>query len=868
MENSSRQHEVYENFDTQMIRNQIQLFDEISILSQRMESFESQLETLINGQHSIIGTINRAMKKNKRQAARKPQEMKFIKQKGKPLSPSDVSKLVHLPEALQRNISKFTQNILFTSSYIQDDLVSNNCLSEDECTDITSKANPKDQVRLLIRKIKSRGPASIEKFLKVVEKDKPELVIEVNQTLEEIVSEYKDKPVCAICVMQNTVDLRDIADTLWQEKIISDDIFEDIIVSNSLHQSRPLIWSSIMASLNDFTDHSKAKAILIDALEPKYDHIVGYINQNPDRPSLNCQCCTKCRRLRPRPLVSEFGSQTNVSLSSSRLPKFLDEDGNSEGVSSTQDLPSSDLLSYDMPEKFENISNNPLDIQSDAVDSTLTTCHACGAVTVNKSHHESFSQHVPEANDNAECSNQQREAKVKQELKHSISTISNTSTVVANISSSCPDTAGIQSSNALKNMFQSEVKNDVNISNSYSTSNIENTPLPNGIKDNQTESQFQSAVSNLPIDQADKVKTIKDEDVKTLTDTADKTFLMKLKLPLKHGQETAVHKEMLDTNDQTYEVEEKGNQAEHVEIIADDKDASTTIETDLDQGISEDIAQTVAVDGTGRNIYDKIDQDTDEGIAKDTAANKDQGIDAENKVTLDKVNKRIDKEEHEIADGIPGDVAVNKDPDLDDQDGVEKEITDNIDKTIDNCIAGDISKMEVKGRDNGIAKDVPNNIEKSEVKYIPQQDQSKNHSDTEISNTSTLQQDGSQHDCSGEDTTTAKTFQEVMNLQDQTISSSSDSIGYSKHQQTLINPSDELWQIEGAKNDEYFEDDSQVSSKNDDKDSDTENTGIKQLKTESHEDRAEQASSAASSSSGQVKRNKNRRKREKRKQHR
>jgi hypothetical protein len=47
-----------------------------------MESFESQLETLINGQHSIIGTINRAMKKNKRQAARKPQEMKFIKQKG------------------------------------------------------------------------------------------------------------------------------------------------------------------------------------------------------------------------------------------------------------------------------------------------------------------------------------------------------------------------------------------------------------------------------------------------------------------------------------------------------------------------------------------------------------------------------------------------------------------------------------------------------------------------------------------------------------------------------------------------------------------------------------------------------------------
>ena len=66
-----------------MIRDQKSLLEEVTTLSRRMENFETQLETIINGQHSIIGTINRVMKKKRRQTARKPKEMKIIKQKSK-----------------------------------------------------------------------------------------------------------------------------------------------------------------------------------------------------------------------------------------------------------------------------------------------------------------------------------------------------------------------------------------------------------------------------------------------------------------------------------------------------------------------------------------------------------------------------------------------------------------------------------------------------------------------------------------------------------------------------------------------------------------------------------------------------------------
>ena len=637
---------------------------------------------------------------------------------------------MHLPEALQRNISNFTQNILFTSSNIQDDLVSMQCLSEDECTDITSKANPKDQVRLLIRKMKSRGPESIEKFLKVVEKDKPELTEKVYKTLEEIISEYKDKPVCAICVMQNIVDLKDIADPLWEEKIISDNIFEDIISSNSLHHSQPLIWSSIMATLNDHPDHSKAKAILINALQPKYNHIVGYINQNPDRPWLQCWCCTKCKWLRRRPLHSEFGSQTDVSVSSSRIPKFLVKDDyeslSEGGLSSSQSLPSAEQFSYENPEVFDNI-------QSPQIDSTTYISSTFETETDNVNNREQFGS---EADDKGDFSNfREEEPQKKQELKHSISTISNASTICPEISSSTPNTAGTNS-NKFQNMFQLEMKKDNSSNDSTAQENdnvkqgMDDDEITKEIAHNKDHGIFVDNKVNTEINNDKYLHTGMDNGV--AKETGDNKYLdigdfgaRKILGKNEIGNEVVVAKKDVGNENPDMDRDETREEVVYQDQVpgatrgkADDRDdemrdgvgdstdhvnsngATRKVADNIDQGTDTDLKEGITDNeqkGMNDGIAVEIDdstKSTDENVATDVASNIDQGTDTDLKEGI------IDNEQKGMNDGI----AVEIDDSTKSTDeNVATDVASNIDQGTDTDLKEDITDKEQKGMNDGIA---------------------------------------------------------------------------------------------------------------------------------------------------------------------
>lgn len=276
----------------------------------------------------------------------------------------DVSKLLHLPQALQKNINKFVDQLLVRSTSIPDDLIAEDCLSENECEVIRDKPSPKDQARMLIRKIQNRGPLVITKFLEIVGKNHPELQQEVNSTLEKLVNEHKNKPMCVICVMKQTVDLKDIGDSLWSENIISNDVHGDIYDNPSVHNSRQIYWDHITNSVNSFEDPGVAFDILKRALEAKYKHIVEYLNQTSDKPPLSCFCC-KPRRIRQRDRVlSDSGSQTEYSTTSSRIPRLPTvvydfDDSSSVNSQKSSNLPS-ETLSLDVLEKFDSIDSNPL----------------------------------------------------------------------------------------------------------------------------------------------------------------------------------------------------------------------------------------------------------------------------------------------------------------------------------------------------------------------------------------------------------------------------------------------------------------------------------------------------------------------------
>ncbi|XP_053392894.1 uncharacterized protein LOC123564275 [Mercenaria mercenaria] len=355
-----------------MIQNQLQLVNEVKEIAHRLDILESEQQTLIKGQEYIVRTLNQVLKKltDKSTTTKKPPAQKLSNTKHKTPSTNDVSKLLHLPQALQKNINKFTENVLFNPTNIPDELISSECLSEDECSTIAAKSSYKDQVRLLIRKIKARGPHVIEKFLEIVGKDHPDLPQEVNKSLEVIVNASKQKPVCVICVMRSAVDLKDVGDELWKAEIISDDVYEDIMECESIHRNKAILWDNIINSINNSEQPNQALDILVGALESKYRYIVEYLRETPERPSLSCSCCRR-RRVRPRPNMSEFGSQTDLSTTSeiprTKLPKtvymegeYTSEESRSVSLCSSQEVLSGSFrgISFDLLDRYDSIGSN------------------------------------------------------------------------------------------------------------------------------------------------------------------------------------------------------------------------------------------------------------------------------------------------------------------------------------------------------------------------------------------------------------------------------------------------------------------------------------------------------------------------------
>lgn len=153
-----------------------------------------------------------------------------------------------LRKALQQNIVLLVENLPCSENDILDMLIENECLTETECSDLRDTGSRKDRVRNLVRKIKGRSFRVIKTFVESLQKFHPDVAASIWLVYEKMT---KDKinynRQCAFCMLKRSVDVKFLADHLWGDGVISDELYDDIVSGRDNHES---LWIEIANECN------------------------------------------------------------------------------------------------------------------------------------------------------------------------------------------------------------------------------------------------------------------------------------------------------------------------------------------------------------------------------------------------------------------------------------------------------------------------------------------------------------------------------------------------------------------------------------------------------------------------------------------
>ena len=251
----------------------------------------------------------------------------------------ELSEYFNLATALQENILLFLEDLSVKDTLILDRLVGLDCISEDECDYIRTLNSSADSIRYLIRTIKRRDTQTIFNFLDIVGKDSPHLKSKVEEKFNDKQNRgNKDtEQLCPTCLMTKIVDLKDIADILWKENLLSDSLYA--IVIEDAEKLRDILWNTILHSINKRRNAEQNIQVLIKALESKYSHIAnllkGLQGSEQNLTQLQCDCYRSGRKRRrfayaSSSAASSFGSSV-VGPGGANMPRLflLDSAGSS-----------------------------------------------------------------------------------------------------------------------------------------------------------------------------------------------------------------------------------------------------------------------------------------------------------------------------------------------------------------------------------------------------------------------------------------------------------------------------------------------------------------------------------------------------------
>ncbi|XP_052781529.1 uncharacterized protein LOC128218042 isoform X2 [Mya arenaria] len=249
-----------------------------------------------------------------------------------------MSMLQNLPEALQEHIVHFTDDLVF-KDVLRDKIIEKDCLSEEDCEQIDSKLTTRDQTRLLIKKLKDRGPIVIGNFLAILQEDVAykHLAEMVNESIIHISEQYRDTQ-CVVCVLRTHVDVKDVGDLLWKNRVIPDRVWDSIVDLDSTYCNRIMIWDEIFLCMNACKNVDEVKDILIESIEKKYPDVTEFIKQIPSKQTMSC-CCLRRRSLRQK-RSNSYGSTSDISTTS-EIPRGNLPSGNLFSDSDSAFSPSS-----------------------------------------------------------------------------------------------------------------------------------------------------------------------------------------------------------------------------------------------------------------------------------------------------------------------------------------------------------------------------------------------------------------------------------------------------------------------------------------------------------------------------------------------
>ena len=193
-------------------------------------------------------------------------------------------------ECLMEKLTDMVKDMDLGNTNLMDELLNNECLTQDEASEITLTTSRKDQIRKLIVLFAKRGRGNFVKFLEVIGRKHqyPDIARELREIYVKKTTEGRSTE-CLLCVIKRDVDIRDVVDHLCRHKII-DVEFLDLLISGKSGTQNSL-WEIVFSNIDKSTNRKENIHYLQEALSRKYDSLASKLGfQTP--PQLGNHICS------------------------------------------------------------------------------------------------------------------------------------------------------------------------------------------------------------------------------------------------------------------------------------------------------------------------------------------------------------------------------------------------------------------------------------------------------------------------------------------------------------------------------------------------------------------------------------------------
>lgn len=212
-------------------------------------------------------------------------------------------------EVLQENYQTIVNRLDFSQGHVLDNLLQGEAISESD-HEVILKLSPKrkDQNRYIIHRFRRYGTDHFKTFLQSLGEEYPDLMKDLTSTYQEKM-DTPDKRKCLYCSIINTVDISDVLDSLFENKLIDDVIIEHRLNCTSLTQAT--LWRQLFDQLKKSKD--RCKEVFVEALATKYKDIAESVESDDFHTLFACHCCKQENHISSGFQTDGSGSFSDVS---------------------------------------------------------------------------------------------------------------------------------------------------------------------------------------------------------------------------------------------------------------------------------------------------------------------------------------------------------------------------------------------------------------------------------------------------------------------------------------------------------------------------------------------------------------------------